>query len=186
VGVWFDEHAADAQVGEGAPPPPTAVIEDGVIGKRLRCPMIWCACHRPGGHRAIAAIAYFATSTTTGLGTDLSEVSRRLPDPVVLILNVTPSEFSYACGGRCRSVGRRPQATLDALLPVPGRRDPVGGRLRWSSSARRWQIALSGSVNPQDVPFLPLGRSDRFGHRPPMARRRNLLTGTVVVSLWCR
>ena len=51
----------------------------------------------------------------------------------------------------------------------------------------RWQIALSGSVNPQDVPFLPLlgGLVGFVTVARLMARAPwNLLTGTVVVSLF--
>ena len=192
--VWFDEpNATDAQVGEGAPPPPTVVIEDGVIGKRLRRPMdlvrLFIALVAIA---AIAAIAYFATSTTTGLGTDLSEASRRLPDPVVLILNVIGAigvlvlPVAAAVDLLVRGRGRQ---LLDALLGLflAAATLSVAAYVVEQFGTARWQIALSGSVNPQDVPFLPLlgGLVGFVTVARLMARAPwNLLTGTVVVSLF--
>jgi hypothetical protein len=82
---------------EGSTPPvhdshttaDTVVIEDAVIKKRLRRP--WDLVRLLVALAAIAAvlaIAHFATGATTGLGEDLGEASRQLPDFFVLVLNV--------------------------------------------------------------------------------------------------
>lgn len=195
--VWFDEpNAPDAGTGDDHARPRAAepvVIEEGVIGKRLRRPMdlvrLLIALLIMA---AIAAIAYFATSTTTGLGTDLTEASRRLPDPIVLVLNVIAGlglltlPVAAAVDLLVRGRGRQ---LLDALLGLflAAATLSVMAYVVEQYGSARWQIALAGSVNPQDVPFLPLlgGLVGFVTVARLMARAPwNILSGTVVVSLF--
>lgn len=196
--VWFDEpNAPDAGTGNDRPTPaasPAAVvIEDGVIGKRLRRPMdLVRLLIAVLVMAAIAAIAYFATSTTTGLGADLTEASRRLPDPIVLVLNVIAGlglltlPVAAAVDLLVRGRGRQ---LLDALLGLflAAATLSVMAYVVEQYGSARWQIALAGSVNPQDVPFLPLlgGLVGFVTVARLMARAPwNILSALVVVSLF--
>ncbi len=195
--VWFDEpNAPDADATSPAPTSgaaSTVVVEDGVIGKRLRRPMdlvrLFIALLVMA---AIAAIAFFATETTSGLGQDLTEASRRLPDPVVLVLNVIGAigvlvlPVAAAVDLLVRGRGRQ---LLDALLALFLAAAALSGMalVVEQYGSARWQIALAGSVNPQDVPFLPLlGGLVAFVTVARLMARApwNALTGVVVVSLF--
>ncbi len=197
VEVWFDEpNAPDAGTGDDRPTPPApppVVIEDGLISKRLRRPMdLVRFLIAILAMAAIGAIAYFATSTTTGLGTDLTEASRRLPDPIVLVLNVIAGlglltlPVAAAVDLLVRGRGRQ---LLDALLGLflsAAALSTMTYVVEQYGSAR-WQIALAGSVNPQDSPFLPLlgGLVGFITVARLMARAPwNILSATVVVSLF--
>ena len=67
----------------------TQVIEDGVVEPRLRRPLDLVRFVIALGIAGVTVlIAYFATSTTAGLDTDITTGVQNLPGPLVLILNV--------------------------------------------------------------------------------------------------
>ncbi len=195
--VWFDEpNAPDADAGTDVPAPAaeqTVVIEDGVIGKRLRRPMdLVRLLIALVVMTAIAAIAFFATETTTGLGADLTEASRRLPDPIVLIMNVIAGlglltlPVAAAVDLLVRGRGRQLLDALLGLFLAVAVLSAMALVVEHFGSAR-WQIALAGSVNPQDVPFLPLlGGLVAFVTVARLMARApwNALAAAVVVSLF--
>ncbi len=200
--VWFAEpnEVTDAVEQEGVDlrrqvpgDDATVVIEDGVIGKRLRRPMdLVRLLVAVLAMAAIAAIAFFATSTTTGLGTDLTEASRRLPDPLVLVMNVIGGlglltlPVAAAVDMLVRGRGRQLLDALLGLFLAVALLSGVSLLIEHFGSAR-WQFALAGSVNPQDTPLLPLlgGLVAFITVARLMARAPwNILAGTVVVSLF--
>jgi hypothetical protein len=67
----------------------TQVIEDGVVEPRLRRPLDLVRFVIALGIAGVTLlIAYFATSTTAGLDSDISSGVQNLPGPLVLVLNV--------------------------------------------------------------------------------------------------
>jgi hypothetical protein len=67
----------------------TQVIEDGVVEPRLRRPLDLVRFVIALGIAAVTVlIAYFATSTTAGLDSDIASGVQNLPGPLVLVLNI--------------------------------------------------------------------------------------------------
>ncbi len=169
------------------------VIEEGVVGKRLRRPMdLVRLLVAVVAMAAIATIAFFATSTATGLGEDLTEASRQLPDLLILVMNVIAGlglltlPVASAVDMLVRGRGRQLLDALLGLFVAVAVLSAVALVIEQFGTAR-WQIALAGSVNPQDTPLLPLlgGLMAFITVARLMARAPwNVLSGLVVVSLF--
>ncbi len=72
-----------------APGDSTQVIEDGVVNPRLRRPLdLLRLVIALGIAVAVVVVAWAATSTTAGLGTDITTGVSLLPSPIVLALNI--------------------------------------------------------------------------------------------------
>jgi uncharacterized membrane protein YbhN (UPF0104 family) len=155
---------------EGSTPPvhdshttaDTVVIEDAVIKKRLRRP--WDLVRLLVALAAIAAvlaIAHFATGATTGLGEDLGEASRQLPDFFVLVLNVVGGlglltlPVASAVDLLIRGRGRQ---LLDAMLAlfIAVSLLTLATLLVENYGSLQLQLSLAGSTSSANSPFLPL------------------------------
>ncbi len=192
--VWLEEPNRDITAGlDGASAHnQTVVIEDGVVSKRLRRPMdLVRLLAALLGIAAVAALAFFATNTTSSIGEDLSAASRNLPDLLVLALNVI---------GGLGLLTLPVAASVDLLVRGRGRQllDALVGLFVTVvilsaaalaidlADATQWRVALAGTTNPADSPLIPLFGGliafitvARLLARPPW----NIIAIVVVVSL---
>lgn len=147
---------------DGASQPQTVVVEDGVIKKRLRRP--WDLVRLLAALALIAAVlgvAHFATGATTGLGDDLGEASRQLPDFIVLVLNVVGGlglltlPVAAAVDLLIRGRGRQ---LLDAMLSLFLAVSilSVATFLVDNYGSLQLELSLAGSTSSANSPFLPL------------------------------
>lgn len=173
--------------------PDTVVIEDGVVSRRLRRPMDLVRLTAAlVVIAAIAAVAYFATGTAAGLGEDVIAASRGLPGLVLLALNAiaglglltlpVAASVDLLVRGRGRQLLDAVLALFLAVVLLSALSTVVE---RYGSAT--WQVALAGSTNANDTPFLPLlgGLAAFVTVARLMARSPwNALSGSVVVSLF--
>ncbi len=184
-----DELAA----GEPASAPlDSIVIEDGVVQRRIRRPLdlarfvlalVIAA--------AVVLLAYFATSTTAGLDTDIATGASLLPSFVVLALNVIggigtlglpiAAAVMLTMRRRLRQLFDSFAALLVAIIVLTA--------LSWALSAAdlpRLLTALAGSTNPASAATAPiLGGLIAFATVAGLMGRRpwNALTVLVIGSL---
>lgn len=170
----------------------TVVIEDGVVSKRLRRPMdLVRLVVAMVGIAAVAALAYFATNTTSSIGEDLSAASRNLPALVVLALNVVGGlglltlPVAASVDLLVRGRGRQLLDSLVGLFIAVVLLSAAALAIEFGG-ATKWQLALAGSTNPSDSPLIPLFGGllafitvSRLLARPPW----NVISIVVVVSL---
>ena len=168
--VWFDEpnEVTDAVEQEGVDlrrqvpgDDATVVIEDGVIGKRLRRPMdLVRLLVAVFAMAAIAAIA-FATSTTTGLGTDLTEASRRRPIRLCWSAKrhrrLGTADLARGCGCGHAGPGPRPPTPGCPVGPLPPQSpcSPGVSLLIEHFGSACWQFALADPSTLRTL-LLPL------------------------------
>jgi len=140
----------------------TRVIEDGVINRRLRRPLdlarfviaILAAA-------AIVLIAWFATSTTAGLDSDITSGVQLLPSPVVLILNIIAgigslglpiaASVALVIRGRVRQLFDALVASLLTIIALT-----AASALISEYGAERLLTALGGSANSASVTTAPI------------------------------
>jgi glycosyltransferase 2 family protein len=176
-------------------PPPdsgTLVVEDGVIPRRLRRPLdlarFLLAVALVAG---TVVIAYFASSTTSGIDSDLEEGVRRLPDLVVLVLNIVGGIGILGlpvAAAVYLVVRRRVRQLFDALigLLLTVVVLTVAAMLLQEYASAPLLVALAGSTSPDSVATTPLlgGLVSYITVARLMGRRPwNVLSVVVVGSL---
>lgn len=140
---------------------------------------------------AVAALAYFATNTTSSLGEDISAASRSLPDLLVLALNVVGGlglltlPVAASVDLLVRGRGRQLLDALVGLFVAVVVLSAAALAVEFAG-ATKWQLALAGSTDPADSPLIPLFGGllafttvARLLARPPW----NAISVAVIVSL---
>ncbi|TAK68567.1 MAG: flippase-like domain-containing protein [Actinomycetota bacterium] len=177
----------DADLGPG-----TLVIEDGVIPRRLRRPLDLVRFgFALAAFAGVVLLAYFATSTTTGIDADLTSASRNLPNIIQLLLNlaailgVVGLPIAAAIDLLVRRRGRQLLDALVALVLAAGIVLAANALLHLYDN-RQLILALAGSVAPDSTPLsAPLAAIVAFVTVARLISRSrwNVLTVLVVGSL---
>ena len=166
------------------------VVDEAVLAKRIRRPLDLV--------RLVAAIslatitflfAWFAAGTTAGIEEDIGEATTRLPDPVILVLNVIAG-FGLLALPVAVAVDllarRRPRQLFDALLGlfIAVVLLTAGAILVDNVASDEVRIALAGSLSGEDDAVLPLlgGLVAFITVAGLMSRRRWNLVALLVVS----
>lgn len=175
-----------------APVPEPAVIEEGLIPRRLRRPLdlarFALAITITG---AIILLAYFASGTSSGIGADISEAIALLPDVVVLVVNVIGGIGTLAlpiAAAVSLVLRRRVRQLFDSLLGLllTVVLLTTAAFLIDQYASTRFIIALAGSTDPRSAATAPiLGGLVAFLTVGRLASRRpwNVLGGVVITSL---
>ncbi len=150
----------DADTGGGAED--VQVIEEGVLGARLRRPLDLVRMMVALLLIAITvSFVWLAATTTADLDEELLTASRRLPDVVVLLLNAVAGLGLLTLPvavGIDMLIRRRGRQLFDAVLGLLTAVSvlTVASLVVEQSASDTLQIALAGSLSPTDDPFLPL------------------------------
>jgi uncharacterized membrane protein YbhN (UPF0104 family) len=155
--------AADVAAGsDPAPADEVQVIEEGVLGARLRRPLDLVRMMVALLLIAITvSFVWLAATTTADLDEDLLTASRRLPDIVVLLLNAVAGLGLLTLPvavGIDMLIRRRGRQLFDAMLGLLFAVTvlTVASLVVEQAATDTLQIALAGSLSPSDDPFLPL------------------------------
>ncbi|MDZ7578374.1 MAG: lysylphosphatidylglycerol synthase transmembrane domain-containing protein [Candidatus Nanopelagicales bacterium] len=169
----------------------TVVIEGGVVKKRLRRPLDLLRLVVALGLIVVfGGAAYFATGTAIGIGEDITEASRKLPDMIVAVLNgvgglgLLTLPVAAAVDLLIRHRGRQLLDAVVALIAAIAVLTAV--KLILEDQAGQMLLALSGGKSPPGTPLLPLlgGLVAFITVARLMGRSRwNIAAGAVVISL---
>lgn len=168
------------------------MVEEGVLGTRLRRPLDLV--RMIGGiatSLVISGFVYVAAQTSADLDESLLTASRRLPDFLVLLLNVIGGigllllPLAVSTDLLLRRRGRQLFDALVGLFVATSTLTALS-LLVESRASDKLRLALAGSLQPTDDPFLPLfgGLIAFLTVARTMARPRwNTLTMVVTASL---
>ena len=173
--------------------PLVPVVDEAVLPARLRRPLdLVRLIAALLAATAVMLVAFFATGTTAGLEEDLSEATNRLPDIVVLLLNIVGGiglltlPVAAAVDLLARGRGRQLLEALVALFAAVAVL-MVGSIIVGEFGSNQVRVALAGSLSDSATAFLPLygGLLAFVTVASLMARDRwNVVASVVVAALF--